>query len=106
MIDVEDLRTLIRHDQQTLLDIERIFRALVDYPDGEEIHNATRADLTGAFAAACESLIGDGNNLPADTAAQITSRLAGTATIGAPTYGGAVAALRDNPDPFVAALVS
>ncbi len=104
MIDVEELRALIRHDQQTLLDIERIFRALVGYPDGEDIHNATRADLTGAFAAACESLIGDGNKLPPDTAKRIADRLAGAANIEAPTYGGAVAAIREDSDPFVAAL--
>lgn len=105
MIDVEDLRTLIRHDRQTLLDIEQIFLALATYPDGEELHNATRADLTGAFAAACDSLIGDGNKLPAGIAERIAGRL-GDAAIAAPTYGGAVAAIRENPDAFVAALRS
>ncbi len=105
MIAVEDLRTLIRHDQQTLLDIERIFLALVAYPGGEGFHNATRADLTGAFTAACESLIGDGNKLPGDAVAQIAGRLVGGAAPGT-TFGAAVAAIRENPDRFVAALQS
>ena len=79
MIDVTELHSLARHDQQPLSDIEQIFRALVGYPTEEELKNTTRADRVSAFKAACESLIGDANVLPRQIAALIRSRISGNA---------------------------
>jgi hypothetical protein len=102
MIDVSELRILIRHEQQPLTDIEQIFRALVGYPSGEEIHNATRADLAGALEAACESLIGDDNTAPDATADLVIGYL--DVAPANRTYGGLAAAIREAPDRLLALL--
>jgi hypothetical protein len=106
LIDVSELHALTKHDQQTLNDIEEIFRALVGYPGEEELKNSTRADRVGAFAAACESLIGDTNIMPGNISELVRRRLGGADALVAQTYGAAVEAISENPDPFIAILKS
>jgi len=106
MIDVSELHALAGHEQQPLSDIEQIFRALVGYPSEEEFRNTTRADRVGALEAACESLIGDTNVMPDHIADLIIQRIGGAGAMIDRTYGGAVRAVQENPDPFVAILTS
>ena len=98
MIDVSELRTLIKHEQQPLTDIEQIFRALVGYPNAEEIANSTRADRVGALDAACESLIGDNDLLPPETLQLFAEHLSGEQLPG--TYEFAVAVILNDPGPW------
>jgi hypothetical protein len=102
MIDVDQLRALIRFDQMPLEDIEQIFRALVGYPGAEAIRNATRADLTGALDAACEALIGDQNIVPAATVECVADIRAVNATPS--TYDAVSGVIRDDPLPWHARL--
>ena len=102
MIDVSELRALIRHDQQPLTDIEQIFRALIGYPGEEEIHNSTRADRTNALDAACESLIGDSSIVPPKLADLVMGEL--EAAPADRSYGGLAAAIQQEPDRFRARL--
>jgi len=99
MIDVDELRALIRFDQMPLTDIEEIFRALVNYPAEEAIRNPTRDELTRALDAACEALIGDNAELPSGTAAAI-ARLApvfGHVDPHKQTYSTAANFIREDP---------
>jgi hypothetical protein len=73
MIDVSELRRLVANELHRLTDIEPIFDALVAYPEGEGFHNATRADLSAALAAACASLVGDPARMPDTTRLTILS---------------------------------
>ncbi len=51
--------------------IETAFRALVGWPNEEDIGGATRDGLRTAFKAVCEALIGDERIMPAETASLI-----------------------------------
>lgn len=103
MIDVSELRALIKHEKQPLTDIEQIFRALVGYPNEEEIANSTRADRAGALNAACEALLGDGAFLPRAIIDIIKEALEGVpAAVRIPsTYGAAAEAINANSAPFL-----
>ena len=102
MIEVDELRRLIRHEQQPLSDIEQIFAALVLYPGREEIRNSTRADRVGALLAACEALIGDETPAPAELADFVAGELKGA--VERRSYGGLAEAISANPESFEARL--
>ena len=104
MIDVSELHAVAKHEQQPFTDIEQIFRALIGYPQEEQIQNSTRDDRTAALEGACEALIGDETILPRATHEIIALALggiAGASGLPAPAYGAAAKAIKGNPEPFM-----
>jgi hypothetical protein len=104
MIDVFELHALAKHEQQPLTDIEQIFRALIGYPDEEQIRDSTWDDRTAALEGACEALIGDQAVLPRaihDIIALMLDRVAGASGLAFPTYSAAADAIRGNAEPFM-----
>lgn len=69
MIHLTDINNNIA--SRDIAGIETAFRALVGWPNEEDIGGATRDGLRTALKAVCEDLIGDDRIMPAETASLI-----------------------------------